>query len=283
MGVGVDVLLIFLAAAVLNSLPLSLFFAFLLAMFCLGVWQREKVTDYTLRFCRHPRTKSTLKTFGHVLATIFAWILKALAVIGRYLFSVMAGVVKRDSSDAPDETHQPAEQQPKLKAARKRRSSTRHWYTGDSEPTEKQLDYLGALNYEGPDPLTKQEASVAIDAMLETKNSQVAIKSVKAFRKEHQKHERRKTSERLKSEKDQLAWMAKTGEYAGIKLVKVPGEKLTEEEQLYAGTFVPLEVARRHPELLLFEGLDAEDVLVDDRLRKGTRMVIRPGKFKTIR
>jgi hypothetical protein len=74
------------------------------------------------------------------------------------------------------------------------------------EPTEKQLQYLKRLGYDGPPPQTRAEASAAIDAL---KDGQSGAKAIQAQRKESAKRLKKSRADSLKSAKEQIRFMLK--------------------------------------------------------------------------
>jgi hypothetical protein len=71
--------------------------------------------------------------------------------------------------------------------------------------------------------------------------------------------------------------------YAGFMIVGMEDERPSQEDEPYVGAFVPLEVAQQYPDLLVRETLDHEEILSEEKLPRGTRMVVAPGRFKQIR
>jgi hypothetical protein len=73
------------------------------------------------------------------------------------------------------------------------------------------------------------------------------------------------------------------GLYAGFRIIEMEDERPNEEDEPYVGAFVPLEVAQRFPGLILRATVEYEEVLSDDKLPGGTRVVVAPGQFKPLR
>lgn len=92
MGVAVGIVLILLAAIVLGSLPLSILFAFLLALLVLAVWQRQKVAGFTTWLVTHPNTHTTLKTSGRVARRAFSFVFSVLSFVVASLPKIIGGV-----------------------------------------------------------------------------------------------------------------------------------------------------------------------------------------------
>lgn len=61
------------------------------------------------------------------------------------------------------------------------------------------------------------------------------------------------------------------------------GVEVSPEEQPYLGTILPLDVARKYPDLMAVTTLDYEDVFVNEAVAPGTRMVVGPDKFRRYR
>ena len=73
------------------------------------------------------------------------------------------------------------------------------------------------------------------------------------------------------------------GVYAGFRFVRASGIDVSPDEELYLGTFLPLNVAAKYPWLMAFKTVVYEDVFVNEQLDPGTRTVVRPGKFRRYR
>lgn len=69
--------------------------------------------------------------------------------------------------------------------------------------------------------------------------------------------------------------------YSGFHLVQTSREP-SPEEQPYVGAFLPLQAAKEFPELLALESIDYSHAYCNESLPAGTRLVIRPGKFRVI-
>lgn len=69
------------------------------------------------------------------------------------------------------------------------------------------------------------------------------------------------------------------GLFADFRLSACEDESPSAEERPHVGAFVPLEVAARHPELLVWETLESDDV--ETKPRKG-RVELGPGRFETL-
>jgi hypothetical protein len=156
-------------------------------------------------------------------------------------------------------------------------------------PSSKQLGYLKRLGYKGTEPTSSKQASAAIEVMLESKDSKAAERAVTKQRKAEEKREKQARKDRLQTLKEEIRFMVREnrayggeGLYAGFVFVEVEDERPSEDDEPYIGAFVPLKVAQQHPELLLRETLDYEEVLSDDKLPRGTRMVVAPGRFKQL-
>ncbi|HEY3965103.1 MAG TPA: hypothetical protein VGM05_11180 [Planctomycetaceae bacterium] len=70
--------------------------------------------------------------------------------------------------------------------------------------------------------------------------------------------------------------------YAGFRFVQM-AKQVSISEQSYLQAFVPLAVARRYPVLLVMQTLDVEEVFGKDWLPPGTRVIVRPGCFRTLK
>lgn len=157
-------------------------------------------------------------------------------------------------------------------------------------PSSKQLGYLKRLGYKGIEPTSSKQASAAIEVMLESKDSKAAEKAIINQRKAEEKREKQARKDGLKMLKDEIRFMIREnrayggkGLYAGFVFIEVEDERPSADDEPYVGAFVPLEVAQQYPELLLRESLEYEEVLSDDKLPGGTRMVVAPGRFEHLR
>lgn len=72
------------------------------------------------------------------------------------------------------------------------------------------------------------------------------------------------------------------GVYAGFRFVRT-GVEVAAEEEPYLGTILPLDVARKYPNLMAFTTISYEDVFVNEAIAPGSRMVVGPGKFRPYR
>jgi hypothetical protein len=157
-------------------------------------------------------------------------------------------------------------------------------------PSSKQLGYLKRLGYKGAEPTSSKQASLAIDLMLESKDSNSAERAVVTQQKAEEKREKQARKDRLQTLKEEIRFMVREnrayggeGLYAGFRLVEVEDERPSEADEPYLGAFVPLEVAEEHPDILLPETLDYEEVLSDEKLPRGTQVVVAPGRLKPLR
>ena len=67
----------------------------------------------------------------------------------------------------------------------------------------------------------------------------------------------------------------------GFVFVPIEGELPRAKERPYIGSFLPIDVAEKHPELLATESIEAEEVYPGDRLlKKATRIVSASGKLE---
>jgi hypothetical protein len=76
-------------------------------------------------------------------------------------------------------------------------------------PSSKQLAYLKRLGYTGVEPTTSKQASVAIDAMLESKDSKVAERAVVQQRRAEEKREKQARKDRLQAIKEEIRFMVR--------------------------------------------------------------------------
>lgn len=155
--------------------------------------------------------------------------------------------------------------------------------------SQKQMAFLKRLGYSGQLPATVREASAAIDAMLEKKDSKRAEKALLAERGRSEKARAKRRRKELATIGQEVNFMLQEnrrygsdGLYAGFMFVPLDGVELAAQETQYAGAFLPLQVAARFPDLLAMDTLDVEEVLTEDHLERGTRMVVAPGKFKPL-
>jgi hypothetical protein len=158
-----------------------------------------------------------------------------------------------------------------------------------SPPSSKQLGYLKRLGYEGAEPTSLKQASAAINAMLEYKDSKVAERAIATQRKAEEKREKKAKKDQLRTIKDDIQFMVREnraygddGLYAGFVFVRIEDERPSEDDTPYVGAFVPLEVAQKYPEVLLRHTLDYDEVLSEAKLRRGTKVVVAPGRFKRL-
>ncbi len=70
--------------------------------------------------------------------------------------------------------------------------------------------------------------------------------------------------------------------YAGFRFVQM-AKQISSSEQPCLDAFVPLAVARRYPMLLVMQTLDVEEVFGKDWLPPGTRVIVRPGRFRILK
>lgn len=145
-------------------------------------------------------------------------------------------------------------------------------------PSKKQIGYLKGLGYLGATPETSREASFLIDQLKSGKSSSVAQKSLAKERKKMARRDNAKLKERLASQIEYLNWIEEELRgadgigCAGFRLSAIPDDTTT-EEMIYANAFLPFDVAKRYPELLLMN-------LDDDELEKSPRkgkVIMQPG------
>lgn len=157
------------------------------------------------------------------------------------------------------------------------------------QPTEKQLATLAKLGYAGPSPVTLREASLLIGAKKNGASDEVAVRLLEKSRDDAEQRARIERKQQIAHVKAEIQEMIRSnfddrrdgfeGMYAGFRFVEFE-ETVSSEERPYRGAFLPLRVAEQYPQLLLVETLDYEEVLTDDVIRKGTPVVVAPGKFK---
>jgi hypothetical protein len=157
-------------------------------------------------------------------------------------------------------------------------------------PSSKQHGFLKRLGYTGVEPTTSRQASLAIDAMLKSKDSKVAERAVINQRKAEEKRGKQVGKSQLQAIKEEIRFMVREnrayggeGLYAGFRFVEIEDERPGEDDEPYLGAFVPLKIALKHPDILLRDALDYEDVLSDEKLPRGTKVVVAPGHFKPLR
>lgn len=156
-------------------------------------------------------------------------------------------------------------------------------------PSDKQLRYLKRLGYKGEQPTSSAQASAAIDEMLESRSSRRAEDAVLEQRDYERDRAKKNERDRRAGNDETLRHMLREnkayggeGLYAGFRFVELEEEKPNQKEAPYAGAFLPIQVAAKYPELLDVETLEIEEVMVDDRLPKGTPMVVGPGRFRPV-
>jgi len=66
--------------------------------------------------------------------------------------------------------------------------------------------------------------------------------------------------------------------YAGFRLVRT-AIKPTREEEPYVGAFLPLDVAKEHPQLLGLPTLHYQTVYHNEKRKRATRIISAPGMF----
>lgn len=106
---------------------------------------------------------------------------------------------------------------------------------------------------------------------------------------QRQKKQKKRAKDRLKMAKEQIRFMNQAnrdyggeGIFAGFRFSRLPDRQPSPEEQPYVGTFLPIQVASKYPHLLSVETIDYDDVMCDQRLKRGAKMVVKPGKFKKL-
>ncbi|WP_145276884.1 hypothetical protein [Tautonia plasticadhaerens] len=156
-------------------------------------------------------------------------------------------------------------------------------------PSSKQLGFLKKLGYEGVEPSTLRQASIAIGEMLESKDSKAAERAITKQRKSEEKRGKQAMNAQLQPIKEEIRFMVREnrayggqGLFAGFQFVAIEDERPGEDDEPYIGAFVPLQVAEKHPEILLRDALDYEEVLSESKLPRGTRVVVAPGQFKAL-
>ena len=157
-------------------------------------------------------------------------------------------------------------------------------------PSRKQLDYLADLGYSGAAPTSSRQASAAIDVMLKSRDVRAAERAVLKQQKAEQKRERAALKDQLAAIRQEIWFMVREnrayggdGLFAGFLFVEIDDKRPSETDAPYVGAFVPLAVAQQHPEILLRETIDYEDVLTEDKLPVGTRVVVAPGQLQPLR
>lgn len=153
-------------------------------------------------------------------------------------------------------------------------------------PSPKQTAYLKRLGYRGEPPNTSQEASAAIEEMLDSDNWRKAETAILRERDERKRREKQRRRDDLAAAKSQIRFMLREnksyggeGLYAGFLFVEVEDEEPSQHDALYVGAFLPLNVAADYPELLTLETVEAEELMVDDKIPAGARTVTEPGRF----
>jgi len=203
-----------------------------------------------------------------------------LAAISLVLIVVGARACRKTtvpSTHAAKATSKSSKSKPKLA---KNELAWRHDATSESQ--KKLASKLGITFAE---TISKGELSDLIsDAKGESRFEGGSV-TVGQRRKQDKKH----AKERLLMAKEQLKFMNQAncdygddGLYAGFTFLRIPDEMPSPEEEPYVGTFLPIQIATKYPELLAVQTIDCDDVMSDQRLRRGTRMVVKPGKFKTL-
>lgn len=133
-----------------------------------------------------------------------------------------------------------------------------------NEPTSKQLRYLKDLGYELTPPKTTKEASYLIDHMKGGTKAKQAEKEFLKLRKQ-------KADEALAIHNeymDGLARMNKELKSAGVNKdlacvgfrLKANQSEISPEHQQYIGAFIPFELARKRPDIMLLPDIYAEEL-----------------------
>lgn len=162
--------------------------------------------------------------------------------------------------------------------------------TGAKPPTSKQIAYLKDLGYEGLHPTSSWQASVAIDAMLASKDSKSAERAILRKQKEERGRHEGFRKQQLQSVKNEIRFMIRQNKecgegtlFLGFRFSALDDEQPSPDDAPYVGAFVPLEVAAQYPEILLRESLDCEEVLGEDTPPEGTKVVVAPGRFERLK
>lgn len=133
-----------------------------------------------------------------------------------------------------------------------------------NKPTSKQLRYLKDLGYELSPPKTTKEASYLIDHMKGGTKAKQAEKELLKLRKQ-------KADEALAIHNeymDGLARMNKELKAAGVKKdlacvgfrLKANQSAVSPEHQQYIGAYIPFELARKRPDIMLLPDIYAEEL-----------------------
>lgn len=143
-------------------------------------------------------------------------------------------------------------------------------------PTEKQINYLHALGYKGTPPITSREASILIDAI---KSGAKPAKAEKRMLAERQKSQKRQLADIREYLKGLDEMNAQYPTCAGFRL-EVDSDEAAIETRQYHKAFLPLEVAKRHIEILMLPGLYFDDEL--ERVPQSGKFVVAPGQIQVV-
>ena len=170
-----------------------------------------------------------------------------------------------------------------------------------SFPPEGQLDRLGPpgedcapSGTEGEAPTATEapaatDAPVATDAEIEEHVAGAAEQAPDDQQQADRRARHDKRSRKRQEIRADLQFMVAAnrqaggqGVYTGFRFVRT-GVDVSPDEESYLGTFLPLDVARKYPNLLAFTTIGYEDVFVNEGIEPGTRMVVGPGQFRPYR
>lgn len=151
--------------------------------------------------------------------------------------------------------------------------------------SEEQKDYAQKLGLVFEDDILRGELS----DMISDAKGEPRFQGGSVTVAEKRKRDKQQARENLRWAKENIKFMRQAnrdygdeGLYAGFMFVRIPDEKPSPTEEPYVGSFLPLQVAEKYPDLLAVETIEYEDVETNQRLRRGTKMVIKPGKFKKL-
>lgn len=143
-------------------------------------------------------------------------------------------------------------------------------------PTEKQRNFLNTLGYKGQPPISLSEASDLIDEIKNGTKPERAEKQMLSARAKWEKKQLAEIREYLKSLDDM------NREYhtcSGFR-IQVENEEAATETRQYHRAFLSLDVAKKHPELLLLQGLYYDDEL--QRVPTSGKFIVSPGDVRAV-
>lgn len=146
-------------------------------------------------------------------------------------------------------------------------------------PSTKQLGYLKGLGYRLTPPESSREASLLIDWLKEGRPPKEAETQLKKHRRAEERKEAAYLRRAIADERRELRELRKDNRDFDLKIIgfvfgSFSPDEHEESEAIYEGTFLPLEVAEQHPELMLVS-LPRDTVTSNETLPD--KVVVAPG------